>query len=111
MDFGQDRWPYLVWGALGAIAFAMVKVGLNLLKGQWPSAHDALLLAGNIALGVMVGVMCSFALGPALATVVPFAGLRDPGFVGFVIGATAWEAFPAALEWSKRWINNRSKGS
>lgn len=83
-----------VWGTYTLV---MAFFAAEPLRGR-----DAARALVNVAAAILVGLLASFFLGPALLTLIPVAALKDPQVIGFAIGAGAWEAWPFAVRLFRR---------
>jgi hypothetical protein len=81
----------------GAVVWGTFTLVTAIWAGQPVARADCIRAAVNVAAGILVGVIVAWFLGPALAPMVPIAGLRDPHVVGFGLGAATWELAPFAF--------------
>lgn len=94
MHFDHDRLTMLFASLAGSAVWGMWHLVALLQAGTPPALADWLKAGLNIACGVVAGGLMAYALGPAIAGLIPWAPLKDASAIGFVIGCAAWEALP-----------------
>lgn len=96
MDTEPPRQVWALYGMAGALVWGTLHL-VTVWRAGTVSSHDIIGAVINVVAALIVGTACAAMLGPALAPMVPIAGLRDPYVVGFGVGAGAFELLPIAL--------------
>lgn len=109
MDTEPPRLALALSALGGALVWGTFHLATSLWAGQPVARADVLRALANVAAAIIVGVLVSYFLGPALAAYVPIVSLRDPHVVGFGIGAGMWEVGPFALGWLRAKAKRLSK--
>jgi MFS family permease len=101
MDTEPPRLALALSALAGAAVWGTFHLVTTLWAGQPVARADQLRALANVAAALLVGALCAYFVGPAVADYVPLAGLRDPHVVGFGIGMLAWEAAPFFFSWAR----------
>lgn len=96
MDPEPPRLVMAVSAAAGGVFYGMVHLTTTLMAGQPVHRADLIRAAANVLMAILSGALVAYFLGPAIASYVPVAALREPYALGFGIGAGAFEVAPFA---------------
>ena len=95
----------------GGAFFAVYSLTTKLMAGQPVHRQDIVLAVANVAAAVLSGVLVAYFVGPALASLIPLEGLREPHALGFGIGAVTWEGAPFAYRWLRIFAASKTGGA
>ena len=102
MDTEPPRLAMVLASLGGAAVWGTYTLVMAFFAAEPLHGRDAARALVNVAAAILVGLLASFFLGPAMLSLVPVAALRDPQVIGFAIGAGAWEAWPFAVRLLRR---------
>lgn len=102
MDTEPPRLALGVASLAGAAVWGTYTLVMAFFAAEPIRGRDAARALVNVAAAIVVGILVSYFLGPAILSAVPVATLKDPHVVGFALGAGAWEIWPFVVRFARR---------
>jgi len=102
MDAEQPRLTIALAALAGAAVWGTYTLVMAFFAAEPIRGRDAARALVNVVAAIVVGLLVSYFLGPAILSAVPVATLKDPHVVGFALGAGAWELWPFAVRFARR---------
>ena len=104
-DFDPERVRVALAAFAGAFVYGVFTLATLFMTGAHVSRKDFLRAGLNVLAAALCGVITAVVITPAIASVIPWASMRDLPTIGFFIGAVTWEILPFAL----KGLRNRAK--
>lgn len=104
-DLDPERVRVALAAFAGAFVYGVFTLVTLFMTGKHVSRTDFLKAGLNVLAAALCGVITAVVIAPAVASLIPWASMRDLPTIGFFIGAVTWEVMPFAL----KGLRNRAK--
>lgn len=94
MEFDPVRLHAAIGAAVGGVIYGTWHLLALLASGKTPQVADFMRAGLNLAAAAVCGGLAAFFLATVAIAILPWAAVRDPYAVGFVIGFFGWEIIP-----------------